>query len=202
MNFDELLAEFAARGFDYLPAARASRYVNQSYKSICQRAAWPFLEDTIEGTAPLAIEDFRAALSVVDTTTNSKLHPIDRRNLVQSVDPDLTTAGLPTYWYQEDRTTISVYPANTTDTISVHYLKVPPTLSGSDAHLIPEEFEDLIIDGAAIKAYKDDDEFDSAASLGSFYNEGLREMMDALLSRNHDSPRFIIQTNTYESGGY
>lgn len=202
MDFAELQAEFAARGYDYLESARAERYINQSYKSICNRGAWPFLLTTTTGTAPLTISDLRAVLNVVDTTTNAKLYHADRRHLIESVDTSLTTTGTPAYWYQESRTVVSVYPANTTDTLSVHYLKVPATLTGSDAHLIPDEFEDLIIDGAVIRALKDNDELDAAASLTQFYNESLREMMDALLSRAHDGPNYIIQTNNYEMGGY
>ena len=202
MDFAELQAEFAARGYDYLESARAERYINQSYKSICNRGQWPFLLTTTTGTAPLTISDLRAVLNVVDTTTNTKLYHADRRHLIESVDTLLTTTGTPAYWYQESRTVVSVYPANTTDTLSVHYLKVPATLTGSDAHLIPDEFEDLIIDGAVIRALKDNDELDAAASLTQFYNESLREMMDALLSRAHDGPNYIIQTNTYEMGGY
>jgi hypothetical protein len=201
MNFATLVDEFKQRGFDYLADTRANRYVNQSYKSICNRAPWPFLLTTTTGTAPLTISDLRAVLSVIDTTTGLKLHHMDRRHLTE-ISTDLTTTGNPTYWYQESRTVLSVYPANTTDTLSVHYLKVPTTLTGTDAHIIPDEFEDLIIDGAAIKAYKDNDELDSAASLAQFYNEGLREMIDVLISRNHASPNYIVQTNTYEMGGY
>ena len=202
MNFAALLDEVNDRGYNYISDTRLGRYVNQSYKSICNRAAWPFLRATTTGTAPLTISDLRAVLNVVDTTTNAKLYHADRRHLIESVDTSLTTTGTPTYWYQESRTVIKVYPANTTDTLSVHYLKVPATLSGTDAHLIPDEFEDLIIDGAVIRALKDNDELDAAASLQQFYNEGLREMMDALLSRAHDGPNYIIQTNTYEMGGY
>lgn len=202
MNYSALVAEAQARGFDDLTTTRMGRYVNQAYKSICNRAAWPFLRATTTGTAPLTISDLRAVLNVVDTTTNAKLYHADRRHLIESVDTLLTTTGTPTYWYQESRTVIKVYPANTTDTLSVHYLKVPATLTGTDSHLIPEEFEDLIIDGAVIRAYKDDDRLDDAATLSQFFNEGLREMMDALLSRNHDGPDYIIQTNTYEMGGY
>ena len=202
MTFADLIDEVNDRGFDYLSDTRLGRYVNQSYKSICNRGAWTFLRTTTTGTAPLTISDLRAVLNVVDTTTNAKLYHADRRHLIESVDTSLTTTGTPTYWYQESRTVISVYPANTTDTLSVHYLKVPATLTGTDAHLIPDEFEDLIIDGAVIRALKDNDELDAAASLTQFYNEGLREMMDALLSRNHDGPNYIIQTNNYEMGGY
>ena len=202
MNFAALLDEVNDRGYNHISDTRLGRYVNQSYKSICNRAAWPFLRTTTTGTAPLTISDLRAVLNVVDTTTNAKLYHADRRHLIESVDTLLTTTGTPTYWYQESRTVIKVYPANTTDTLSVHYLKVPATLTGTDSHLIPEEFEDLIIDGAVIRALKDNDELDAAASLQQFYNEGLREMMDTLLSRAHDGSNYIIQTNNYEMGGY
>ncbi len=202
LDFSELIDEVNARGYDYLSDARLGRYVNQSYASVCNRGHWPFLLTTTTGTAPLTISDLRAVLSVVDTTLDTKLYPIDRRNLIESVSTDLTITGNPTYWYQESRTVVKVYPANTTDTLSVHYVKVPALLTGTDDHLIPEEFEDLIIDGAVIRALKDNDEYDMAATLQQFYNERLREMMDALLSRSHDNPEYIIQTNYYEMGGY
>lgn len=203
MNFSQLVDELQARGFSYLDdGGRAERYINAAYQSICNRAAWPFLLTTTTGAAPLTISDLRAVLSVVDTANKVPLIHVDRRNLIQTVSADLTVTGNPNYWYQESRTVIKVYPANTSNTLSVHYLKVPAVLTGTDAHLIPTEFEDLIIDGAAIRAYKDQGQLDSAAGTQQFFNEGLREMMDALLSRNHDGPDHIIQTNTYEMGGF
>lgn len=202
MTYDLLIDELQDRGFDYLTDTRAGRYINQAYASICNRGQWPFLKTTTTGAAPLTIADLRAVLNVVDTTTTTKLVHMDRRHLIESVDTTLTTTGTPAYWYQESRTVIKVYPANTTDTLSVHYLKVPAVLTGTATHVLPVEFEDLIVDGAAIRAYKDQGQLDTAASLSGFYNEGLREMMDALLSQNHDGPNYIIQTNTYENGGW
>ena len=201
MNFDELVDEFQARGFDYLSDTRAGRYVNQAYKSLCGRAQWPFLLTTTTGTAPLTIADLRAVRSVVDTTTDTTLRWVDRRHLVTAISNDLTISGNPSYWYQNSRTIVSVYPANTSNTLSVNYLKIPTVLTGVATHIIPEEYEDLIIDGAVISAYKNQDDYDKAAALSGFYNEKLREMMDALRSRNHGSPSYVIQTDAYEMGG-
>ena len=201
MTFADLVTETQARGFS-ASSARVGRWVNQAYQDICARADWPFLEADSSGTAPLTISDLRSVLSVTDTTAKNLLTGVDRRILLANVDTDLTTTGTPAYWYQTSRTAVKVYPANTTNTIAVHYVKTPATLSGTDAHLIPAEFEELIVDMATIKAYKDNDNFENAAALSQFANEQIRVMMDTLLDRNHAGPGYIIQTNTYEMGGY
>lgn len=202
MNFNALVAEAKDRGFDHVSDTRMGRYINQSYKGICGRAPFPFLETFALGTAPLTIADLRAVLSVRVGATDTPLRWIDRRNLIQR-GYDTATTGSARYWYQTSRTEVRVYPANTSDNLTVYYIKVPATLTGTDAHLIPDEFEDLIIDGAVIKAYKDGDELDRAAALSGYYEEQLRKMIDALVSRNHDSYEYTRQTaETYETGGW
>lgn len=196
MNFPELIDELNDRGFDQVTDDRLGRYVNQAYQSLCNRAQWPFLETFALGPAPLTISDLRAVLSVRDNTTEALLQWMDRRDILFNFG-STSTEGSPSYWYQTSRSEIRVFPVNT-DPLTVYYLKVPPTLTDTDEHLIPEEFEDLILDGAAIRAHRDQREYDSVNVLSGFYNERLREMFDALLMRHHDGGGFIRQTQNYE----
>ena len=201
MNYNDLLAEVQARGFDYLDPTRINRYINQVYLNICEEEQWPFLETTETGTAPLTTTaEIRGVDSVVDTTNASILSWMDRRRLIE-IDRDLTTTGTPRYWYQTTQSTISVYPANTAVTLSVHFFKVPTELSAeSDTPLIPQRWQDLIIDGVAIRAYKDTDDYDAAGNVQQWYDAQLQQMRDSEL-RHYGEPDFVTMTATYESGG-
>jgi len=201
MNYDELLAEAQARGFDYLDPTRIQRYINQVYLNICEEEQWPFLETTETGTPPYTTTaEIRGVDSVVDTTNANILSWMDRRRLLE-IDRDLTTTGTPVYWYQTSQSTINVYPANTAITLSVHFFKVPTELTaGSDEPLIPQRWHDLIVDGVAIRAYKDTDDYDAAGNVQQWYDAQLQQMRDSVL-RHYDGTDFVRTTHTYESGG-
>lgn len=192
MDFTTLQTEVFARGYDYLNdggagLARAKRWINQSYLELCTRASWPFLKATTTGTAPLTIADLRAVLSVVDTTNVQQLFSVDRRWLM-SVDPALTS-GTPTSYYLESATQIKVWPVQAVS-LSVNYLKTPAQLSaGGDTPLVPDEWCDVIVDGAVLKAEKDNDQYDQLLSI---YETTIGRMVAALLPQTLDNPGYIL----------
>lgn len=197
MTFAEIQSEFYSRGFDYLNQdtagqTRAKRWINQSYLDLCERYHWPFLYADTSGTAPLTITDLRAVLEVTDRTTDRKLDSIDRRDLTDMF-PDLPDSGSPSWYYLDSSTSLAVYPASTTDTIQVRYLKVPAELSvAADEPVVPARFQDLIVDGAVIRGYKDSDNFESAALLTGLYELALEAMVLSLLVRTLDRPDAIV----------
>ena len=152
MTLADLQVELQARGFDYLSTTRQNYYINSAYQiDICEDSDWPFLEVTTTGTAPLTITDLRSIESVIDTTQACKLRPLDRRSITDDYDTSLTTAGSPSFYYLTTATTVSVYPANTTDTLSVRYWKFPAALSAaSDTPVVPTRFHPLIVDAAVV----------------------------------------------------
>lgn len=163
---------------------------------MCEAWTWPFTEASTSGTAPLTISDVRQVLSVADTSSNYVLTGVDRRDVVD-VDPPVTSVGSPESWYLEAQV-LHVYPANTTVTISVRYSKVPAELSSdTDEPIVPSRFQDLIIDGALVRAYKDIDELQRAQALQVFYDRGVAEMLNSLSERNNQNPQTIRPTDAF-----
>lgn len=204
LGFDALIDEVNARGFNHLSDARIGRYVNQAYYEICTMDRWPFLYTTETGTAPkTTTATIHAVDSVIDTTNKNRLQFLTRSNL-QDIDTDLTTTGTPRYWYLSEATTdttiVNVYPANTSVSLSINFYKQPTILSGTNAHILPIRWENLIVDGACIRCYKDSDDFDSAAALQQFFDRDLDVMRQEFI-RNWDNTEYVVNTQTYDAGG-
>ena len=189
MNAEALTAELAARGFDYLSTSRRLQYVNDAYLlDICESESWPFLHASEEGTAPLTIADLRSVEAVLNATQNQKLTPLDPREITESYDTDLTTTGTPNFYYIDSQTTISVYPANTSDTLLVRYWKAPEALSGSESPVLPSRFHSLIVDYAVARAYEDSDDYELAQNARENADGRLAKMRESLLGWNRDLP--------------
>jgi hypothetical protein len=193
-TFGEMRAELVARGFAYLDTTRLNRFINEAYMELCELEAWPFVEKTSSSAAPITFTDMRQVLSVTDTINLTMLGPSDRRTLAMT--GDLTTAGTPAWWYFEGDV-MKVYPV-ATNTLSVRYLYVPALLSAdADFPVVPDRFVYMILDGAAIKAYKDSDNFQNAASLRQEYDRGVAQMRETLLERNLDDPYVIVSVGDH-----
>jgi len=202
VTFLEMLTELYARGFDYLNQddagrTRAKRWLNESYEELASAEPWPFLEATTSGTAPLTISDLGDVIYVEDTTSDNRLHLLDVRGVVDD-DPDVDDQGTPEGYYLDGISTLRVWPANSSVTVSVRDTKVPGELSADgDEPLVPSRFQGLIVDGAVIRAYTDSDNFESAAALQQQVDVRLLKMTDALFSRSFDS-QFVVRTGEHE----
>lgn len=186
MNLLDLRSEVAARGFDFDTPTRVNAWVNRVLHRAYERHPWPFLETTTTGVSPLTISDVRNVLSVVDTVTKEPLSWEDPRALLER-DPTLAATGNPTSWYLEG-SALTVYPANTTDTLSVRYIKVAPDLSAdSDSPLFPTRFHYCLVDGAVAMAYEDTDNFDAASICWASFWGCLDEAAATLLVPNFDT---------------
>ena len=180
MNFSELKQELFARGTNYLEEdaagqARAERWLNQAYREIANLQAWPFLVVTTTGTVgagEVSLPDVRRVMYV--TADGNRLRSIRLEELVD-LDSDLTRTGTPAYWYLEG-TTIKTWP--TGGTITARYIKRLPPLSGTTEPVFDEEYHDLIVDDAMLRAYKDTDNFEAYASLRQVYDAGLAQMTE------------------------
>jgi hypothetical protein len=197
MNLADLRTELLARGFDYLDAPlhpRPNQYLNRAYHAICDAYEWPFLEADAVGTAPLTIPDLRAVLGVLDTTHEVKLRYIDRRRLLD-IDPGIGHEGSPALWFQSAQDQLSVYPLNTSASITVRYVKVPEDLEvDTDVPIIPARFHMLIVDQAVVYAYEDSDNLEAGAGAQATVDRRLEEMRLALLHPNLDSHDYIAST--------
>jgi hypothetical protein len=202
VTFEELVSEVTNRGFDDLKdggaqETRVKRWVNQAYHELLDDSAWPFLEATQEGTAPLTISELGHVLSFTDKTDEAPLRYIDRRTVLK-MDPALSIVGIAEVWYREGESSLKVWPANTTATYVVRYLKTGADLSAaSDTPLVPTRFQDLIVDGAVVRAYKNRDNFEAAQAVRKEWERGLAQMRHALLKVNYDANVMIQRTGRW-----
>ncbi len=202
MNLGTLRTEFLARGFDFLSSTRANQFINDGYHGVCEweSTQWPFLETTTTGTAPLTISDLREILYVVDTTTNDRLEQADSRDIID-MDPALSTAGTPRRYWLDGLTTLRLWQTNTSDSLSVRYIKVPTDLSSdSDTPVLPTRYHRLIVDMAEVVAYEDASDFQNAQAKRQLLEEKLQRMSAVLVLRNDDDPDYIQVTNNDAQG--
>ncbi len=197
MNLAEMRDELEQRGYSFIVDLpdRANRWINQAYQEVCEAEDWPFCEATTTGTAPLTISDLRQILYVVDSTNDLPLLGSDQRT-IQQKDPDLTQTGSPCNFYLTGSTTLAVWPPDTSVSLTVRYLKVPAELDDdADEPIIPERFQELIIDGAVIKALKDTDRLGNAQALKQMWSESLYAMKLSLMDRNRFNQQAILDTS-------
>lgn len=196
MTFKEVREEVVARGFDDFEQsdARVKRWVNIAYREITDAYAWPFLATSKEATMPMTISDLGHVLSVTDKSHENILIFADEREL-NRLNPTLDETGTAERWYRASETQIKVWPADTTSTFIVKYLKTPAELSADgDALVIPAAYQELVVDGAVLRAYKNRDNYEAAQAVRAEWREGLGRMVGQLLYPNYDGPRFVQRT--------
>lgn len=172
MTFNELKDELFARGTNYLEEdasteARAERWLNQAYREILNLHAWPFLQATATGSAGagfVSIADFRKIRVVSDITPGYDVH-LGRATFEELLveNGDLTETGDPEWYYVDNDDTVKAFPVG--GTIKVYYIKRVDPMSGTNEPIFDEEYHNLIVDKAMIKAYIDSDNFEAAAAL-------------------------------------
>ncbi len=196
-----LRTELKERGFDYLSAARADRYVDLAYQELCEEFEWPFLETTNSATAPQTISGLLTVISVTNSTNETKLLPLDRRTVID-FDPSLNDTGTAAYYYITAGNIVNVHPANTSDTFLTRYYQIPDELDGTDTILVPSRYRYLIIEAAARHAYQDSDNPELAGMCRNEYNTGLLKMQQTLHVQQVDRPDEVqlIETNFDEWG--
>jgi hypothetical protein len=195
-TFATLQTEFYARGFDYLNAdtagqTRAKRWLNEAQMEVCETGPYPFLEATTTGTGTITFTDLREIIAVLTTVNPALLTGVDRHLLLQ-IAPDLSLTGAPVYWYLENEV-LKVFPVASTTGLTCRYLKVPAEMTlDADTLTVPNQYANLVLDAAAIRAYRDSDDFDAADRLRIHWNESVQRMQANLLNRNRSNPGYII----------
>lgn len=185
MTFAELKQELADRGFDgILTDPRLGSFINRALVQLDGRNLWPYREATTTGSAPLAIADLGVPGEVIDVTTSC---PLSHRSLpeLQAAYGDMTVAGAPCFWYvtyTSGTPTFNTFPT-TTGQITVQYWKTTTALSDdADEPLVPEGYRMLLVDMAAVMAYKDSDNFTSAQALQADVDRQVQDMTAELLN--------------------
>jgi hypothetical protein len=196
-TFATLATELTARGYDYLSSTRQGLFINRAYQLICDEYDWPFLEtELLAQTAPVTISDLRSVLYVADANTGSELYGEDQR-LISAADPGRTSTGSAECWYITGGNVLNVYPADTSASLTIRYIKAPADLSGSTEPLIPQRYRYLIVDMAVYLALRDNDEYDSALALKQLIDYEVSRMRDRLSVQNRQNPDSILATSSY-----
>lgn len=188
MNFAELTTELYARGTDYLAedaagVARAQRWINQAYRQVTNLHSWRFLESQATGdpgAGTVLVPKLRKVRFVrdLDNDNGRVLQRISLPDLVaDGEDPTLT--GTPQVYYVDQGNIIRTWPSG--GTIQVDYITRVDPLTGTDEPFFDEEYHDIIVDLAMIKAYKDSDNFEAAAALREEVNLTLSAMAEDYL---------------------
>lgn len=189
MNFSELKDELYARGTDYLTedaagVARAERWLNQGYREILNLQAWPFLQAVATGTAGagfVSVPDLRRILFVTDvigtdgTVPGRPLVRASREDLVYE-EKNLSQTGTPDNYYVQGGNSVQAWPKG--GTIRVDYIKRVSPMTGTDTPLFLEEYHNLIVDRAMMKAYVDSDNYETTAALKAEFDAGVSAMAE------------------------
>jgi hypothetical protein len=196
LTFKELREEFLERGFDDFNEgdARVKRWANRAYHELCEEKPWPFLAtSTIEGAAPLEVDDLAHVLGFADVGTGAPLTFADERELT-ALDPTLARTGPASRWFQASGA-LSVWPEDASGVYQVRYTRLPQELEADDDRLaIPARYQEVVIDGMAKRAYKNRDNFEAAAAVTVEWERGVRQMVRALLRPNYDTNRKMLRT--------
>lgn len=190
LDFAALQTEVYARGLEYLDdggagQTRVKRWLNDALHEIDEAADWPYLTATTTGSAPLTIADLRTVECVTDVGNLNALEPVDRRVLREQF-ADLTQTGQPLYYFITGGTTINVYPANTSTTLTVDYWKFGPDLSAdADEPLMPDRFRMAIVHYAAAAGLRDAGDLTGAADARQAGDGVVAGMAGSLLHPQH-----------------
>lgn len=195
MNFSELKAELADRGFSQLTDTRRGTMVNLGRAELDGLFLWPYREKTASGAAPLTVSDLGPIASVQASTQNSV--PLWRAGFGFLVDAygDLTISGT-AQWYYVSWTSgtpvVSVFPVSTAS-IAVRYWRVTPDLTGTQTPLAPSEWHGLYVDLAVKRAHLDQREYAEAAQLQQQIDNQVGQMLAALPPGQQDGPDAYVE---------
>lgn len=182
MTFDQMKTELFARGTNYLEesgaeVARAESWLNLAYRQIINLHPWQFLEVTKNDSAsPINIPDLRRVVFVRMATS---FQPLKFDRLMELVNDgyNLAQNGTPERYYFDTTTSIKTHPVSA-ELIEVRYVKrVPPLITGQSP-IFGEEYHNIIVDKAMVKAYIDGDNFGAAQALKEDINETLAAMVE------------------------
>jgi hypothetical protein len=142
------------------------------------------------------VSTLRQVLAVTDNTGDVNLQYVPKDE-IERLYPDTPDVGSACFWYFNSSTSIGVYPANTSSTFEVFYIKNGTDLStGTDTPDMPSRYHGLIVDLAAYRGYLHRDNPEIAANLRSHVDRQLAQMESDLLSRTNETD-FILLPETW-----
>lgn len=197
MNREEIRDEVIASGAENIMKepggeARINRWIQQSYRELCDHKPWPFLFDSDEGVAPLTIDNLGHVVAVVDVAARNELEPITINQLLLG-DPTQTGTGRPEYWFSEDGETIKVTPTQAGLLVRVLFRIKPALLEDDDEPIFDVDYHDIIVTRTRVKVYKATDNLEAAAEMLKDYERERDGMVHSLMKLNYDKERRLTR---------
>lgn len=177
------------------------KYINDSYREINRRFDWPYLEtvgyrDLTDGTRTIdlstlspEIQRIRSIAIKASTGANeqySLLEPLSRPRYEQYEDQ--ITEGVPMGWaFEGGQNTIALLPIPNYTLASgmrVTYTKRVADMSGNtDEPVFPDEWHQVLVDGASWKWYQREDDI-RADIYRNYFEQAIRRMYTELITRH------------------
>ena len=190
----------SARGFQI----QCQNAVNDAINYINQREfGWPFSHNTNtqtlsadttrytipSGTQHVDYETFRISKSDSLGVAGTTLKVLDYKEYVDRfIDQETTSdvGGVPTYVIRTPDNNYALYPyPDKAYTLKYEYYSKPTLLSAhSDAPAVPEQFRQVIVDGATAYGYQYRGEAQQYGINFARFEEGIKQMQSLLLNRN------------------
>ena len=200
-NRSALRAEVVARGFDYLPASRIDSWLQDAVSHVVAQERWHFTKvsitvnssttGSIAGGGLIAVEN----VSIVRDGRSVELPFTARADLLAS-GADLLFPGEPTTWFI-DRDTIRLWPVGDAQlSVSLFLRPLPMSADGSTSGL-PAEFDEVLIDYAAMQGEKDRSEWGAVTALREHIAFRMAEFRELHAGEPTDQPRTVIVTQEW-----
>lgn len=174
-------------------SSEITSYINDTQRDIFNEYRLPFMQASQNYTLDTGTSDitngvglptnFTQAISLTLTTAGreKQIPFIDFNELAARYpDPDDTTthpANSPSFWYKFG-SVVRVFPMpSEAFTVTLYYYKSPTALSSaSDVPEVPDEFEEILVVGAAYRVLQVKDNYDQASILENKYMELLDKL--------------------------
>lgn len=187
--------------------AEWTSYLNDAYRAVIAASPfWPFLEVVScaalvvsAGTRGIALPtDVTRVTAVRNATDNIPMVPLSGTTEHIRIDPEQSTTGVPEF-YRIYAGRIEVWPIPNSDTtLHVEYPAPPAMLSGaSDEPVFPEQYHNLLVEGALYRAYVDDGNLEQASVHEAQYAGILGAMLFDLLGTAREDSYPTIVDNWY-----
>lgn len=206
MTPQDILDELNDHGFTDTSTTRKLAVINDTIFDIVSRQPWPFLEAvldlTFDGSSATPTNwptDFRALLTLVNSSTGDKLEWLRLDDIYRRQGNQITLVDVPTNFYFVGKT-LKVWPVPPSGTtLHMPYLRKQVAVGASDpesAILIPAEHHRAISLGALYKLYDMEDDFDISQRFQAEYEARLQTMVGELFESQYDRPERVYDIDT------
>lgn len=191
-----LMSEVRERGYHSIVDPRLKRIANDAVRELARKSiAWPWLEQTVTGTAPLLLPRLRAVADV---------RGADRRRLRHTSLPQLEHGGDPLYvsgrgseFYVDAGGRARTFP-DSTEQLTVRYFAWPLVMENPEQGIpVPEELHALVLDLAVIGAAKEMHDWDTVSGLRVLVNEAIGEALDSYIDQQIADHDYVVHVGEW-----